>query len=412
MGEPPLRARRILIVGEYFNRQAVEFSAAGSRLGVFASSNGLGRFNGLAFDNVGNLNVAGVQTNNVRRFCTSGIDVGNFVTSGLGSPLDVAFDAAGNLYVLNGANGAILRFRSDGTPLGQFATVSGGNSMTFDALGYLYITSYTTDTVKRISPLGVNLGNFCTISGPAGLAFDSTGNLYVASITHNTIRKFSLTGQDLGVFASGSGINDPRGIAFDSSNRLYVCNYGNGSGSTVRRFSSTGADLGNFATGLFAPTDLAFRPVPPPPVTISGRVELEDCASTLDVPISFSFRPNDGCPSLTLTVVPDVNGNFAIPNVPRAVYYVSAKGSKWLRQTMLVNTTFGDVDSMTFFLLAGDANGDNAIDGLDLSIFIRAFDSSPDEGAWNPRADFNCDNIVDVYDLDIFIRNFDAVGDD
>jgi len=46
-----------------------------------------------------------------------------------------------------------------------------------------------------------------------------------------------------------------------------------------------------------------------------------------------------------------------------------------------------------------------------VDILIEAFDASPLDGPWNPRADFDCNDIVDVDDLDLLIRNFNKRGD-
>jgi sugar lactone lactonase YvrE len=398
-----------LIVGEYFNRQAIEFSATGVRIGVFATSGGVGRFYGMAFDRAGSLNVTGVQTNNVRRFCPNGAEVGNIIATGLSAPNDIAFDAAGDIYVACGGNSTVQRYSQAGVSKGTFASVPGPESLAFNAEGYLFVTSYSTNSVRRISPTGQNLGAFVTVAQPTGLAFDISGNLYVASAGANTILRFSPAGAAMGTFAS-TGMNDPRGIGFDDSGNLYVANYGFGTGSTVRRFSPTGADLGNFATGLSAPSDVVFRPAPLPPVRFFGRVALQECRSTPDVPMKVILRPFDCFPAITLDITPDQNGYFSVPDVPRSVYMVSVKGSKWLRQTKWMDTTSGDV-SLNFFLYAADANGDNIVESVDLIMLKQAFNTGPGDALWDPRADFNCDGWVDVFDLDLLVRNFKKRGD-
>jgi sugar lactone lactonase YvrE len=401
-----------LIVGEYFNRQAIEFSANGSRVGAFAASNGVSRFSGMAFDSAGSLYVAGVQTHNVRSFCTTGVEVGNFITTDLNNPIDVAFDPQGDLYIACAGDSAIRRYAPTGESRGIFAIVPGLDSLTFNAEGYLFVTSFTTNSVRRIAPNGQNLGVFAAVKQPTGLAFDLAGNLYVASNSTSTVRRFSPTGASLGVFASGTGIRDPRGIAVDSAGYLYVANYGSGSGTTVRRFSPTGADLGNFATGLRAPIDITLRPAPLPPIAFSGNITLQESRLFPDVSLTVIFRPYNGCPIINKTVTPDRNGDFTIPNLPRALYRVSVQGAKWLRQTQWTDATSGDVIKTAFYLFAGDANGDNAVDGLDLNLLFQAFDTVPGDAFWNPFADFNCDNSCDVLDLDLLIRNFAMQGDD
>lgn len=397
-----------LVVGEYFDRDAYEFAPDGTRVGRFAFTQSISRFNGIVFDSVGNLYVAGVQTRNVRRFCPSGSDAGNYLIN-LSSPSDVAIDAFGDFYVACVGDNSIQRFSSEGVYLGIFALVINPDSMAFDSAGNLFVSSYNTNTVRKIAQNGQTQTVFASVASPTGIAFDSAGDLYVASSSANTIRRYSAAGVDKGVFAS-TGINDPRGIVFDTAGNLYVANYGRGTGSTVRRFSPKGADLGDFAKGLNAPADLAFRPVTNTKVTLSGAIELQGNETSSEVPVTFEFRAMYGCPSLVRTIVPDKYGNYAIPDIPFGRYEVAVKGSKWLRSTAILDMV-QDIAGQHFTLYAGDADGNNHIDSNDLALFIEAFDSDPTSDNWNPLTDFNCDNYVDVFDLDLLIQNFDREGD-
>ena len=56
---------------------------------------------GLAFDTAGNLYVANELSNAVRRFSPTGVDLGDFASTGLFQPFGLAFDTTGNLYVSN-----------------------------------------------------------------------------------------------------------------------------------------------------------------------------------------------------------------------------------------------------------------------------------------------------------------------
>jgi hypothetical protein len=143
--------------------------------------------------------------------------------------------------------------------------------------------------------------------------------------------------------------------------------------------------------------------------TISGDISLEDCPQS-DMPLTFTFRPTDGSPTFEQTVTPASDGGFSVV-VPRKSYNVAIKGSKWLRQTLPVNTTNGNVSGVNVLLLGGDANNDNSVDVLDLDQLIQTFDKCQGDAGYLTGADFNCDDCADVLDLDILIRNFDAEGD-
>ncbi|MCS6775708.1 MAG: dockerin type I domain-containing protein [Chloroherpetonaceae bacterium] len=397
-----------LVVGEYFFRTAQEFTPDGRSVGPFATTSGVSRFCGMAFDHAGNLYVAGVQTQNIRLFCANGRDQGNFLT-GLNIPLDVALDAQGNVYVSCAGDNTIQRYSPQGDYLGVFAVVPTPDSLAFDRAGNLYVSSYGTHSVYRISADGREHRIFAHVHTPAGLALDPDGYLYVASAARNQIRRIAPDGTDLGVFAS-TGIQDPRGIAIGPDGCLYVANYGYGRGSTVRRFSPGGTDLGDFARGLHAPVDLAFRPGAGLHFSLSGRIVLQESQSSADVPITFVFRPLFGCSVFTRVVTPAPDGRFYIAHIPFGRYDVAAKGVKWLRHTLPIDL-MQNVHDRLFYLHAGDADGNNRIDMQDFYMLLRAFDSGPGAPHWDPLADFNCDGAVDVLDLDLLIRNFDMAGD-
>jgi hypothetical protein len=65
--------------------------------------------------------------------------------------------------------------------------------------------------------------------------------------------------------------------------------------------------------------------------------------------------------------------------------------------------------------LVGDVNGDGKVDGKDLTIAARAFDSygpgfmypaSPSHPRWNAACDLNNDNEISAIDLALLAKNF------
>jgi hypothetical protein len=204
-----------------------------------------------------NLFVANRFGNTIRVFSASGVDLGDFATTGLNGPTALAFDKKGNLYVSNIEGNTVRRFSPTGEDLGDFATtgLSAPRGMAFDKEGNLYVANsleFGPGWIRKFSPAGEDLGNFATTplnSTPRGIAFDKKGNLYAANIGDNTIRKFSPTGEDLGFFAT-TGVVGPALIAFDRGGNLYVTNMPI---NAIREFSRDGVDLGDFATtGLSA----------------------------------------------------------------------------------------------------------------------------------------------------------------
>ena len=66
--------------------------------------------------------VANQTINTIREFSPTGVDLGDFATTGLSSPAGLAFDKGGNLYVSNRGDATIRKFSRSGADLGYFAT--------------------------------------------------------------------------------------------------------------------------------------------------------------------------------------------------------------------------------------------------------------------------------------------------
>jgi DNA-binding beta-propeller fold protein YncE len=82
---------------------------------------------GLAFDSAGNLYVSNYNSSTIKKFSSTGVDLGVFAGSpGVNLPHGLLFDNAGNLYVANNGNSTIEKFSSTGVDLGVFAHTGAG----------------------------------------------------------------------------------------------------------------------------------------------------------------------------------------------------------------------------------------------------------------------------------------------
>jgi DNA-binding CsgD family transcriptional regulator len=197
----------------------------------------------------------------------------------------------------------------------------------------------------------------------------------------------------------------------DLRGNLYIANSGN---NTVRKFSPEGVDIGNLPiAGLDQPFGLAFSPLPIPPddANASGVLSLEDCDPTAFPSITLEVYTLNGCLLETRSLSTGAGGNFTVANLPHRKLHLRFKGSKWLRKSIAVDLSDGDVSGLSVLLQCGDANDDNCIDVLDLDLLIQTFDICEGDPGYISGADFNCDNCADVLDLDILLRNFDRCGD-
>jgi hypothetical protein len=213
---------------------------------------------GMASDAAGNLYVADVNNNRIRKITPAGV-VSTFAGSGAAAltdatgtaaafnqPYDITIDPAGNLYVADYGNNRIRKITSAGvvTTLATVTTPAGICYST--ALGTLFATSFTTHKVLQITLGGTvttfvgsgtqgaadGSGTAATFFNPMGIADDGSGFMFVADQGNNKIRKVS-AGAAVSVYA-GSGtagsadgtgtaatFNRPSGVAVINGN-IYV----------------------------------------------------------------------------------------------------------------------------------------------------------------------------------------------
>jgi sugar lactone lactonase YvrE len=145
---------------------------------------------GVAFDAFGNLYIADLGNNRIRKVDTNGIistvagigpgatsgsysgDGGAATNAGLYYPADVALDAIGNLYIADGGNNRVRRVDANG----MITTVAG--------IG-------PSGTDGRYSGDGAAATN-ASLFDPSGVALDAVGNLYIADTHNERIRKVLL----------------------------------------------------------------------------------------------------------------------------------------------------------------------------------------------------------------------------
>ncbi len=144
--------------------------------------------------------------------------------------------------------------------------------------------------------------------------------------------------------------------------------------------------------------------------TISGTLDLQGSVS-MALPVTIETRPAVGAVK-TATIVPGADGSFSLLAFRPGAYDLAFKGAKWLRKTLPVTITNADITGVNAQLLAGDANNDNEVDLLDLSIIANSYAlSQGDDAGFDPRADLNNDGSVDIADLLLLANNYGLEGD-
>lgn len=187
---------------------------------------------GLTINSSGDLYVADVLNNRVRRIDASGTittvagtgvagyngDDQPAVEAELNQPFGVTLDQDGDLYIADSLNNRVREVDASGT----ITTVAGDGVAGYNGVDNPYNDEY---------PLAIN----SELNDPDGVAFDSYGNLYIADANNERVRVVNNSGQMINVAGDGiagdadygdSAIGDelwqPAGLAVSPSDVLYI----------------------------------------------------------------------------------------------------------------------------------------------------------------------------------------------
>jgi uncharacterized protein (TIGR03437 family) len=205
-----------------------------------ASQAEIGAIQGIAVDAAGNFYLSDTDHHRVRKVSSSGIistvagtgiagfsgDGGIATAAQLNLPYGLAVDTAGNLYIADLGNNRIRRVAVDG----KISTYAGGGTagtsdegspavstalrtprnVVLDAAGNLYLAEFEGHRVRKVTPdgrivtvAGSGVAGFAGDGGPAsaaqlaypaGLTIDRAGTLYIADSNNQRIRKIDLNG--------------------------------------------------------------------------------------------------------------------------------------------------------------------------------------------------------------------------
>ena len=273
----------------------VETVAGSSRIGDGgpALAAQFSNIQGIAIDRLGNLYLSDTDNHRVRKVSggtvttIAGTGVAGFsgdgksaVNAQLNFPYGLALDSAGNVYVADLGNQRVRRISPDGVittvaGTGRKASSPDGAAPTdtsllsprnvaVDAAGNLYIAEFEGHRVRKLTPDG----KLSTVAGtgvagwsgdgsrapaaqidyPAGMAFDRAGALYVADSGNNAVRKLYADGTIGTVLGRNPGtpLYNPLAVAVDPAGTLYVGD----STFMVRAFTTAGRWIGYAGTGV------------------------------------------------------------------------------------------------------------------------------------------------------------------
>lgn len=229
----------------------------------------------LALDSTGNLYVADIFNDRIRKIGTNGIIMtvagnGNFgfsgdggpaTSAGVASPPGVALDNQGNIFVADQGNNRIRRIGTNG-----IITTIAGNG----------IGAYSGDGGPATN---------ASLYAPQAVALDRFGNLFIADTGNSVIREMNINGVITTVAGNGTAafvgdggpatnasLNNPLDLVVDSTGDLFIADEAN---NRVRQVGANGiiaTVAGNGGTGLtqigspatntsiYSPTSLALEP--------------------------------------------------------------------------------------------------------------------------------------------------------
>jgi sugar lactone lactonase YvrE len=242
---------------------------------------------GVVVDASGNLYIADMQNNRVRKISTTGIittvagigtaghagDGGQATSAKLYYPTGLAFDATGNLYIADYYNNRVRKVTTTGiiTTVAGY-TVDGGYSgdggpataaqlnspvaIAFDGANNMYVADESNNCIRMVNAAGI-ISTFAgdTTAGyagdggaatdaelyfPSGVACDAVGNVYISDYDNNRVRMVNTSGiistyagTGTGAYSGDGGqaisaeIYNPWGITCDALGNVYIADYGN-----------------------------------------------------------------------------------------------------------------------------------------------------------------------------------------
>jgi trimeric autotransporter adhesin len=198
---------------------------------------------GVTVDGFGNIYIADSCNNRIRKVCKATGEIvtvagtgeqgyygdgGLAVSAALNDPQGISLDSAGNIYIADMGNNRIRKVDT----FGIITTVAGNGNTAVSRPpdNGLYNGAFFGDNGPATEAI---------ISYPSGVALDDTGNLYIAASGDHLIRKMSTSGiitTVAGTVGEGRGLGDNgpateayfycTGVAVDSAGNIYIADSG------------------------------------------------------------------------------------------------------------------------------------------------------------------------------------------
>jgi hypothetical protein len=213
-----------LIVSGRGNLNILEFNGeTGDFIGPFTSGYDLDNPTKMTYGPDGDLYVSqwGVSKNKVARFDGgTGVFQEEFTEVGFGAnnACGHAWDQDGNLYVATFASANVRKFDTTGADLGVFTEpghLQGAVNVWFNNDQNLFVVDWTMGAVVQFDSNGDFVGDFITgMTNSEGFTFGSDGSIYICDWSQNRVNKYTSGGIFDMTFASGGGLSQPNSVLF------------------------------------------------------------------------------------------------------------------------------------------------------------------------------------------------------
>jgi hypothetical protein len=156
----------------------------------------------------------------VFRYKLDGTFVDQFTSVGVDESIGLDWDTDKNLYVSSfsgGAGGSVRKFDSSGKDLGNFisSNLQGPTNIWFNSDGNLLVNDWQAGVVKRFDMSGKFLGNYISgLSNPEGIGFLTNGNILIGNGGTHAVKMYGPTGgfvKDL-ISSNSGGLKTPNAV--------------------------------------------------------------------------------------------------------------------------------------------------------------------------------------------------------
>jgi hypothetical protein len=145
----------------------------------------------------------------VWRYQIDGTFVDEFTDVGVPQSIGIDWDSTGNLYVSSFTGDFVRKFDTSGTDMGLFVNTNllGPTNIWFDSNDELLVADYNSTAIKRFDSSGVYLNDFITgLSNCEGVDFFPNGDILIGNGGTSSVKLFNSNGTYISdLITSGSG---------------------------------------------------------------------------------------------------------------------------------------------------------------------------------------------------------------